>query len=724
MKIFQFVFKLLNVLLCAFVVSCSEKDESIVPEPIPEPTPVEKNYELADNVIELEGDLLKHVNSLKGDTLVYNSNTPDNTLPKVGEIVIVTQSTDIFPSGFLGKVTEVFKEGEIRVVTEVAALDEAFTYLNVSQSFELTPESSNVISRNTDNQTEFKKFTTPFSKEFSDAISLNGELVVGVNVDVSLNIDKRDGKKLRNGKITVSTLQEVDMSLDVELEKEFDESLKFPPKAITFPPLQLGPITLVPALQPYLFVQAEGKIETHPTMFYQQIRTSSLAFDGNSWSFNNDNSNDPTVEFNLTPEISMQGNLYSGVGVAMEFRLYGSEDNKAFIDAKIGPQISSEVTLATDPNSLYESGKDSNLDFEMLFSAGGGAGVKFFFIEKEWSHYPINLSFLKSTHHIFPSFSNDSLTYAQGAMSVSTTLGRNLLWKQDVGLALYNGNECVQILEPLTYKFEEDFKDQNPLKGTFENIPEEKQNDYSVWSYTKWGEIYIKCKKIIPKKRILGMEIVEVSTGDLVDAFSFHYKNGVIDKIVKTEEYGEPIVYTFDYSNDDCIKVVATCSDEKDDYILILNDMGFIESCEMTNSDSEGSYSQDFEFEYNKTGQMTSMKRSEENELWEIIYKDSDAIEITCDGKKTHTISYGSEESIDHWIMHEWMYGIDIDEEMELFGLIGMLGKPSKHLPLVNIAQNGESVLKYNWFLNPHGYPERLIINEIGYDYVVDFLWE
>lgn len=498
MRFPQFIIKTLHILLCVFVISCSGKDEPITPKPTPdpEPEPVEKEYELADNVIELEGDLLKHVNSLRGDTLVYNSNTPDNVLPKVGEIVIVTQATDVFPYGFLGKVTKISKDGNIHIITEAAALDEAFVYLDVSQSYELTPESSKAISRNTGTQTEFKKFTKPFSKEFSDFISLNGELTLGVQVDATLKIDKRNGKKLRNGKITISTLQEVNMSLDVELEKEFEKSVNFPPKAITFPPLQFGPVTLVPALQPYLFIQAEGKIETHPSMFYQQVRTASLVFDGNSWSFNNDDSKDPAIEFNLTPDISMQGSIYDGVGVALEFRLYGSEDNKAFIDAKIGPQISGEVTLATDPNSIYESGKDSKLDFGMLFSAGGGAGVKFFFIEKEWSHYPINLPFFQSTRHFFPSFENNSLSYANGEMSASTNLGRNLLWKQDVGLALYNGDECVQKLDPMTYKFESDFKEQNPLKGTFKDIPADRKNDYSIWSYVKWGDLYIKCEEM------------------------------------------------------------------------------------------------------------------------------------------------------------------------------------------------------------------------------------
>lgn len=497
MKFFKSLTNLvLYFLLCVSIESCIEKDDLVEPKPDPEPTPVEKEYELADNVIELEGDLLKHVTSLKGDTLVYNSNTPGDALPEVGEIVIVTQPTDVFPYGFLGKVTKISNDGNINVITEPAALDEAFVYLDVSQSYELTPESSKAISRNAETQTEFKKFTRPFSKEFSDVVSLNGGLTLGVKVDATLKIDKRNGKKLRNGKITISTLQEVNMSLDVELEKEFEESVNFPPKAITFPPLQFGPVTLVPALQPYLFIQAEGKIETHPSMFYQQVRTASLVFDGNSWSYINDDSNDPTVEFNLTPDISMQGSIYDGVGVALEFRLYGSEDNKAFIDAKIGPQISGEVTLATDPNSIYESGKDSNLDFGMLFTAGGGAGVKFFFIEKEWSHYPINLSFLQSTRHFFPSFSNHSLAYANGGISASTNLGRNLLWKQNVGLALYKGDERIEVSEPVEYKFENDFKERNPLEGIFEDIPEEEKNDYSIWSYVKWGDLFIKCSNL------------------------------------------------------------------------------------------------------------------------------------------------------------------------------------------------------------------------------------
>ena len=204
MKTFQeFTNKLWCLLLCIYFVSCSEKNDMVEPTPDPEPTPVEKNYELSDNVIELEGDLLKHVANQKGDTLVYNGNTPDDALPKVGEIILVTQPTDVFPYGFLGKVTKISNDGHINIITEPAALDEAFDYLDVSQSYELTPESSKAISRNAETQKEFKKFTRPFSKEFSDAISLNGELTLGVQVDATLKIDKRNGKKLRNGNVPV-----------------------------------------------------------------------------------------------------------------------------------------------------------------------------------------------------------------------------------------------------------------------------------------------------------------------------------------------------------------------------------------------------------------------------------------------------------------------------------------------------------------------------------------
>lgn len=725
MKFFKSLTNLvLYFLLCVSIESCIEKDDLVEPKPDPEPTPVEKEYELADNVIELEGDLLKHVTSLKGDTLVYNSNTPGDALPEVGEIVIVTQPTDVFPYGFLGKVTKISNDGNINVITEVAALDEAFVYLDVSQSYELTPESSKAISRNAETQTEFKKFTRPFSKEFSDVVSLNGGLTLGVKVDATLKIDKRNGKKLRNGKITISTLQEVNMSLDVELEKEFEESVNFPPKAITFPPLQFGPVTLVPALQPYLFIQAEGKIETHPSMFYQQVRTASLVFDGNSWSYINDDSNDPTVEFNLTPDISMQGSIYDGVGVALEFRLYGSEDNKAFIDAKIGPQISGEVTLATDPNSIYESGKDSNLDFGMLFTAGGGAGVKFFFIEKEWSHYPINLSFLQSTRHFFPSFSNHSLAYANGGISASTNLGRNLLWKQNVGLALYKGDERIEVSEPVEYKFENDFKERNPLEGIFEDIPEEEKNDYSIWSYVKWGDFYIKCKQLTPKKKIKSMSMTEVSTSSLTDKYSFYYTNDSIDRIVHKEDYyDDGITYRFNYLNDSTIKVIGTISDEKVVCNLKLNDDGYIKKCLHSYSGPEGSYSQTFEFEYDDDGRMTYMKRSEGNEVWRLVYNNSNAISVSCNGNKTNSISYGNLECPENWIWYEWMMGLDIDE-MDIFGLIGMLGKSSKNLPTVNKGLGEEYSLHYNWSMDGYGYPDRVVIDEDGSDYVLNLSWE
>ena len=719
MKAFQqLISKLWYILLCVCLVSCSEKDDIVnpIPDPDPEPVPVEKDYELADNVIELEGDLLKHVSSSKGDTLVYNSNTPDDALPEVGEIVIVTQPTDVFPYGFLGKVTKISNDGNINVVTEVAALDEAFVYLDVSQSYELTPESSKAISRNAGTQTEFKKFTKPFSKEFSDFISLNGKLTLGVQVDATLKIDKRNGKKLRNGKITISTLQEVNMSLDVELEKEFEESVNFPSKAITFPPLQFGPVTLVPALQPYLFIHAEGKIETHPSMFYQQIRTASLVFDGNSWSYINDDSNDPTVEFNLTPDISMQGSIYDGVGVALEFRLYGSEDNKAFIDAKIGPQISGEVTLATDPNSIYESGKDSNLDFGMLFSAGGGAGVKFFFIEKEWSHYPINLSLLQSTSYFFPSFSNHSLAYADGGISASTNLGRNLLWKQDVGLALYKGDECLEVSEPVEYKYENDFKERNPLEGIFEEIPEEKKDEYSVWSYTKWGDLYIKCEQVIPKKRI--SKIVMKMHGLTYCEYKFSYKDDAISRIV-TQYYHEGIGYTtpagtdtfdFNFLEDGLVHVEAKLYDSEDsNFYLYLNEDGYIESFQ-SNGDT-------WKFEYNDEGQC--LKVSENSTNWNIIYNDFNAVSIKTNEEADYRFKYGTQENISDMILMDEIYRIDLNV-YDVFGMVGMLGKPSKKLPIVYPGDGEPEEL--NWSLDSDKYPDEL---RMGNDWCVySFTWE
>lgn len=502
MKVFQrLVSKLLYLLLCTMVVSCSDKSDPVAPEPNPEPepTPVEKEYELADNVIELEGDLLENVSSVKGDTLVYDSGTPANELPKVGDIVLVTQSTDVFPYGFLGKVTKISNDGNVNVITEAAALDEAFVYLDVEGTYELEPTDSQERSRASIENTESYNINHKISVEISRYISGTVELGINAKLGFKFYIDKRNGKNIRSGYVDVDLENYIGLGASLAYgEKDEDEGkdeAKQLGNGLKLGKIVVGAILIEPVLQPYIKPKLEGSAKFTWSGETRNVRRIRMNFDGDKWSMSPMETDKAEFDFDASPDIEMNGSAFLGPGLALEFRLYGNKNLKVALNAQAGIEASGEMSLATNKEKVYETLQEAKLSLALKGGVGLEASAKVFFIKLKWEHM-FEKVWSQWDWYLFPSFSNDTIAYTNGEISASTDLGRDLLWKQNVGLALYKGDERIEVSEPVEYKFESDFKERNPLEGIFEDIPEEERNDYSVWSYVKWGDLYIKCKEM------------------------------------------------------------------------------------------------------------------------------------------------------------------------------------------------------------------------------------
>lgn len=716
MKFFKSLTNLvLYFLLCVSIESCIEKDDLVEPKPDPEPTPVEKEYELADNVIELEGDLLKHVTSLKGDTLVYNSNTPDDALPEVGEIVIVTQPTDVFPYGFLGKVTKISNDGNVNVITEPTALDEAFVYLDVKGIYEL--ESTDVEGEKRASK-EFP-FEDKFEVQIGDFVKTELELKTKVVLDIDLQVDKRNGKKVRSGHIEIN--QENHAAFDIGftfkfLEQEGEEIKKLG-SGFKVARIIAGPIIIVPTLQPYLKSEYNGAMDFKWGFETWSEQISSLNFDGKGWSLNT-SKDERGWSYNAGPEMEMSGSAFLGGGLALEFRFYGNENIKAALNGQFGVEASGEVSVNLDDlknddeEMFYNQLDDSKVSLALKGGVGLEAGAKIFFIEAKWEHPLYEKTFFESSSYIFPSFSNHSLAYANGGFSASTNLGRNLLWKQNVGLALYKGDERIEVSEPVEYKFENDFKERNPLEGIYEDIPEEKKGDYSIWSYVKWGDFYIKCKQLTPKKKIK-----RLSKGSSV--YNFYYANDKISKIV-----GDDCIWTFNYLDNGNLSVHYSFSSGESwqtfDYSIKLNDNGFMQSCkEVYKSNVDNSWTKTWGFEYNDEGQLVNVNNSS-NESWSISYQDSNAVSVT--GADDISISYGELEAEGYWLLIDWMYGMSFENETDFFGLLGFFGNPSKKLPSSNSGENYPWTFDYS--LDNDGYLDFLSATIENESRIVSFSWE
>ena len=201
--------------------------------------------------------------------------------------------------------------------------------------------------------------------------------------------------------------------------------------------------------------------------------------------------------------------------------------------------------------------------------------------------------------------------------------------------------------------------------------------------------------------------------GEEFDDWSFYYKNDSISSIVRMDgDYRN--VWTFEYSEDGYLNVKSSYTWEHSDYSIKLNDNGYAVSCKQT-FHGDGTWITNWKFEYNEEGQLVHVSNSQ-NESWSISYQDSNAVSVS--GSDSANISYGNLEGRGYWILYDWMCGIDFDDHIEIFGLLGLLGEPSKNLPSTNSGE--DYPLYYNWTVDNHGYPEKLSVDGI----VMDFSWE
>ena len=210
-------------------------------------------------------------------------------------------------------------------------------------------------------------------------------------------------------------------------------------------------------------------------------------------------------------------------------------------------------------------------------------------------------------------------------------------------------------------------------------------------------------KTVIPEKKISRLSMYE--DRDRVDLYEFYYRNDSIVRIEQDDDGG--ITYTFNYVDDETINVVAQADGEYEAFYLKLNEDGYIKSCSQSYH-GDGYWSNNWNFEYNEAGQLVYVSSSRYSESWRITYNDSNAVGVS--GSDSRSISYGNLEGKGYWVLYDWMYGIELDDNMEVFGLLGLLGKPSKNLPSTGCS----------WSVDADGYPDSVYIDGIS----MNFSWE
>lgn len=157
-------------------------------------------YVLSENTIQLSKEDESYIESVEqtgGETsdeniITYQSDTPSDKLPKVGDILLYNEITEKFPSGFLGRVTKVEETNNgYAIYTVPAALDEAFDQLYIDEVYDLIPEDSEITQSRiiiSPDEDGFFCFQFPVTIE-KGAYSVNGSITNGYKLHLHFELN-------------------------------------------------------------------------------------------------------------------------------------------------------------------------------------------------------------------------------------------------------------------------------------------------------------------------------------------------------------------------------------------------------------------------------------------------------------------------------------------------------------------------------------------------------
>lgn len=469
------------------------------------------SYALTEETVQLARDDESYIQSVAVDgnetsdkfVLTYYPDTQQDRIPRVGQVILYSEITELFPNGFLGRVTNVQETSSgYKVYTEPAGLEDVFAEMDIHQSFDLIPEENLLPQTRLDLNVEFDEdgfgvFSLPFGFE-SGLLKADGSAELGLKVTIDATRERLMPSYLNftfSSKFSAST--QIGLHRDGDLNSWSHQILKIPIKKLA------GATGLV--ISPDLILSFVGELEGAADLslyggFSTDIMSKSLVYEHSKWELRNvetghSEGESMDVGFNWGVQEKLEGTAFAGLETGVEFKFFNLKQVKAKVGLVSGLELEGALSLDFNMQNehTYDRLKDTKIDASLCLKTKAEAGVDLFHTGKGDASGPsLNVelqlpkfNFLARSLYLFPSFENPSVVVnSNRSVDVQYTVGRDLLFPSSVGLSLYKGNQLVDQTAAEAYHFEANFF--QPLSGVFANLPV--GSDYCIYPYVAMGQ--------------------------------------------------------------------------------------------------------------------------------------------------------------------------------------------------------------------------------------------
>lgn len=494
------------------------------------------SYVLADNTVQMSRDDENYILSFStegGDesencTLAYSIDTPEEKLPQKGQILLYSEITDKFPTGFLGQVTAVEQTNDAYIVhTEPATLSNTFDELYIDKELGFLGNiPDEVLAQHgiervaqtkavQDIPVELKipinfigKFPprTPDNKKDPYAeISLSGGISIQSNVHLDIKLNKKERMEHMLLSFDNTTTTNITSQLSIIKETDNDESLNkrnvrdIFEKKVTCGKYILGPLVITPNFVYGISASVSGKGSiTLETKTIQKSKSFLKIEDGKTKtdSPNQEDTSGETISSNKL-SIDLEGKFALGPKAGVELEIFPVTVGLSL--AFMG-ELGLEYHLDSDNignGIFYSKIKDSKATRSVFLQGDASLGASLFgLLEVEGSLQP-QIAIGSTERYIVPSIENIVVIEPDESepdlVRINYDVIHDTFWPFEFGLKIYDeyGNE---VFSQIYMKF-----------GTMQFLfPQDVGTALFTFTEFEWGKKYI----ARPFITFLGAEIV------------------------------------------------------------------------------------------------------------------------------------------------------------------------------------------------------------------------